>query len=190
MPFTFRKLPLKGLLLIEPKVFYDERGFFMETYKHPEFFVNGVRGPFVQDNHSCSKRGVLRGLHFQKPPRAQGKLVRVIRGVAWDVAVDLRKDSPTFGKWYGTELSEENHYMLWVPEGFAHGFLALDDDTEVQYKCTAVYHPQSEGGVRWDDPDINIKWPNLGYGIKPIVSPKDAELPFLRDLEIPSTWLV
>jgi len=185
MPFTFRRLSLKGLVLIEPKVFYDERGFFMETFKHPEFFVNGIRGPFVQDNHSRSKRGVLRGLHFQKPPRAQGKLVRVTRGVAWDVAVDLRKDSPTFGKWFGTELSEDNHHMLWIPEGFAHGFLALDDDTEVQYKCTAVYHAQSEGGVRWDDPDIN-----LGYGIKPTVSPKDAALPLLRDLDLPLNWTV
>ncbi|MFQ3621579.1 MAG: dTDP-4-dehydrorhamnose 3,5-epimerase [Spirochaetales bacterium] len=188
MPFKFRRLPIKGLILIEPQVFPDERGFFLETFRHPEFFAAGIIGPFVQDNHSRSHRGVLRGLHFQLPPRGQGKLVRVTRGRAWDVAVDLRKNSPTFKKWYGTELSETNFRMLWIPEGFAHGFLALEDNTELQYKCTALYHPPSDRGLRWDDPEIGIQWPNLGYGIKPTLSPKDASLPLLHEITLPEDW--
>ena len=182
MPFTFTKTPIEGLVIIEPRAFPDERGFFMESYKQSDFEKVGILGPFVQDNHSRSKRGVLRGLHFQRPPYAQGKLVRVSRGHAWDVAVDLRKGSPTFGKYFALELSESNRLMLWIPAGFAHGFLALEDDTELQYKCTAEYNAASDGGLRWNDPDIAIAWPDIG--IPPIVSAKDAALPTLREVRL------
>lgn len=180
MPFTFTKAPIDGLVIIEPRAFPDERGFFMESFKQSEFEKAGIFGPFVQDNHSRSKKGVLRGLHFQRPPYAQGKLVRVSRGRAWDVVVDLRAGSPTFGKYFALELSEENGRLFWISEGFAHGFLALEDDTELQYKCTAEYHAASDGGVRWDDPDLAIAWPDIGMA--PIVSAKDAALPLLREL--------
>jgi len=180
MPFTFTKAPIDGLVIIEPRAFPDERGVFMESFKQSDFERAGIFGPFVQDNCSRSKKGVLRGLHFQRPPHAQGKLVRVSRGRAWDVAVDLRVGSPTFGKYYALELSEENRRLFWIPMGFAHGFLALEDDTELQYKCTAEYHAASDGGVRWDDPDLAIAWPDIGMA--PIVSAKDAALPLLRDL--------
>jgi dTDP-4-dehydrorhamnose 3,5-epimerase len=182
MPFTFTKAPIEGLVIIEPRAFPDERGFFMESYKQSDFEKAGVLGPFVQDNHSRSKRGVLRGLHFQRPPYAQGKLVRVSRGCAWDVAVDLREGSPTFGKYFALELSESNRLMFWIPAGFAHGFLALEDDTELQYKCTAEYNTESDGGLRWNDPDIAIAWPDIG--IPPIVSSKDAALPLLREVRL------
>ena len=182
MPFTFTKAPIEGLVIIEPRAFPDERGFFMESYKQSDFEKAGIVGPFVQDNHSRSKRGVLRGLHFQRPPYAQGKLVRVSRGRAWDVAVDLRKGSPTFGKYFALELSESNRLMFWIPAGFAHGFLALEDDTELQYKCTAEYNAASDGGLRWNDPDIAIAWPDIG--IPPIVSAKDAALPILREVRL------
>jgi dTDP-4-dehydrorhamnose 3,5-epimerase len=182
MPFTFTKVPIEGLVIIEPRAFPDERGFFMESYKQSDFEKAGILGPFVQDNHSRSKRGVLRGLHFQRPPYAQGKLVRVSRGRAWDVAVDLRGGSPTFGKYFALELSESNRLMLWIPAGFAHGFLALEDDTELQYKCTAEYNAASDGGLRWNDPDIAIAWPDIG--IPPLVSAKDAALPILREVRL------
>jgi dTDP-4-dehydrorhamnose 3,5-epimerase len=182
MPFTFTKVPIEGLVIIEPRAFPDERGFFMESYKQSDFEKAGIVGPFVQDNHSRSKRGVLRGLHFQRPPYAQGKLVRVSLGRAWDVAVDLRGGSPTFGKYFALELSESNRLMLWIPAGFAHGFLALEDDTELQYKCTAEYNAASDGGLRWNDPDIAIAWPDIG--IPPLVSAKDAALPTLREVKL------
>lgn len=182
MPFTFTKAPIEGLVIIEPRAFPDERGFFMESYKQSDFEKAGILGPFVQDNHSRSKRGVLRGLHFQRPPYAQGKLVRVSRGRAWDVAVDLREGSPTFGKYFALELSESNRLMFWIPAGFAHGFLALEDDTELQYKCTAEYNAASDGGLRWNDPDIAIAWPDIG--IPPLVSAKDAALPSLREVRL------
>jgi len=182
MPFTFTNAPIEGLVIIEPRAFPDERGFFMENYKQSDFEKAGIVGPFVQDNHSRSKRGVLRGLHFQRPPYAQGKLVRVSRGRAWDVAVDLREGSPTFGKYFALELSESNRLMFWIPAGFAHGFLALEDDTELQYKCTAEYNAASDGGLRWNDPDIAIAWPDIG--IAPIVSAKDAALPTLREVRL------
>jgi len=182
MPFTFTKAPIEGLVIIEPRAFPDERGYFMESYKQSDFEKAGILGPFVQDNHSRSKRGVLRGLHFQRPPYAQGKLVRVSRGRAWDVAVDLREGSPTFGKYFALELSESNRLMFWIPAGFAHGFLALEDDTELQYKCTAEYNAASDGGLRWNDPDIAIAWPDIG--IAPIVSAKDAALPTLREVRL------
>ena len=179
MPFVFTPGPLAGLIIIEPRVFADERGYFLESYKASDFAAAGIPGPFVQDNHSRSCKGTLRGLHFQRHPHAQGKLVRVTRGAVWDVAVDLRKGSPNYGKWFGIELTEENHLMFWIPPGFAHGFVALSDNTELQYKCTAEYHAPSDGGVRWDDPDIGIPWPDLG--IPYILSEKDKKLPLLRE---------
>jgi dTDP-4-dehydrorhamnose 3,5-epimerase len=178
MPFRFFPGELPGLVIIEPRVFPDDRGFFLETFKESDFIVAGIPGPFVQDNHSRSSRGALRGLHFQKGLHAQGKLVRVSRGAAWDVAVDLRTDSPAFGKWTALELSEENRRMFYIPPGFAHGFLALEDDTELQYKCTAEYNSDADAGIRWDDPDIAIDWPLTDV----IVSEKDMRLPYLKDL--------
>jgi len=179
MPFEMRTTPIEGLLVIEPKVFADERGFFMESFKASNFAAFGITQDFVQDNHSKSRKGVIRGLHFQRAPYAQGKLVRVTRGRAWDVAVDLRKGSLTFGTWYAVELSADNHLLFWIPEGFAHGFLALEDDTELLYKCTAEYNPTSDGGVRWNDPDIGVAWPQIG--VSPLISSKDAVLPLLKD---------
>lgn len=161
---------IPGLLIIEPRVFGDARGFFMETWNADAFAAAGLNLNFVQDNHSRSQKGVLRGLHFQKPG-AQGKLVRVTRGAVFDVAVDLRASSPTFGQWVGVELSAANHRMFWVPEGFAHGFLTLEDDTDFLYKCTAPYAPQSEHTLAWDDPAVGIDWP-LG-GLDPLISDKD-----------------
>jgi len=179
MPFQMRTTPIDGLLVIEPKVFADERGFFMESFKASDFAAFGIAHDFVQDNHSKSRKGVIRGLHFQRAPYAQGKLVRVTRGRAWDVAVDLRKGSPTFGTWCAVELSADNHLLFWIPEGFAHGFLALEDDTELLYKCTTEYNPTSDGGIRWNDPDIGIGWPQIG--VPPLLSTKDAVLPLLKD---------
>ena len=175
MPFRFTGAPLSGLLIVEPRVFDDERGFFMETYKESEFAAAGIREHFVQDNHSRSKRGVLRGLHFQKAPHEQGKLVRVVAGRAWDVAVDLRPESKTYKKWFGVELSSDNKKMLYIPGGFAHGFVTLSDEAELVYKCTAEYDKASDGGVRWDDPELAIEWPIRDV----IVSEKDAALPRL-----------
>lgn len=162
---------IPDVLIIEPRVFGDARGFFMETWNAAGFAAAGLNLAFVQDNHSRSQKGVLRGLHFQNP-QPQGKLVRVTRGAVFDVAVDLRKTSPTFGRWTGVELSAENMRMFWVPEGFAHGFLTLEDDTDFLYKCTAPYAPQHEQTIAWDDPAVGIKWPDIG--IAPLVSEKDA----------------
>ena len=178
MPFKFRKMNIPDVILIVPKVFEDERGFFMETYKRENFEKAGIRGEFVQDNHSKSKYGVLRGLHFQYPPFSQAKIVRCIRGIIYDVAVDLRKDSPTFGQYVSAILSEYNRYMLYIPHGFAHGFLVLSEMAEVVYKVDNVYAPDYEGGVIWNDPDININWPIDN----PIVSQKDKKWPTLRTL--------
>lgn len=174
---------IADLLIIEPTVFEDARGFFMEFYNKREFAENGLFMEFVQDNHSKSKKGVLRGLHFQtKHP--QGKLVRVIRGSVWDVAVDLRKASPTFGKWFGTELNAVNKKMFYIPEGFAHGFITLEDDTEFIYKCTDFYHPEDEAGIYYNDSEIGIKWPFTEFGIRSdqiLLSGKDAKLPALKE---------
>ena len=178
MPFTFTDGEISGLIIVEPRVFPDDRGFFFESYKQSDFVESGITGPFVQDNHSRSSKGVLRGLHFQHAPHAQGKLVRVTRGRLWDVAVDIRKGSPTFGKWQAVELTEENRLMFYIAPGFAHGFVALEDGTELQYKCTAEYNSRADAGIRWDDPDIGIDWPITDV----LVSPKDAKLPFLKDL--------
>ena len=162
---------IAGPLIIEPRVFGDDRGFFMETWNSTQFADAGLDLAFVQDNHSRSQKGVLRGLHFQNPG-PQGKLVRVTRGAVFDVAVDLRRSSPQFGQWVGVELSAENKRMLWVPEGFAHGFLTLEDDTDFLYKCTAPYAPQSEHTLAWNDPAVGIEWPL--HGVTPMVSEKDS----------------
>jgi dTDP-4-dehydrorhamnose 3,5-epimerase len=162
---------IPGVLIIEPKVFGDDRGFLMETWNAAGFAAAGLDLAFVQDNHSRSQKGVLRGLHFQNPG-PQGKLVRVANGAVFDVAVDLRQSSPTFGQWVGVELSAANKRMFWVPEGFAHGFLTLEPDTDFLYKCTAPYAPQSEHTLAWDDPAVGIEWP-LG-GTEPVLSAKDA----------------
>ena len=177
MPFEFERLEIPDVILIKPKVFGDERGFFMETYKRPDFESAGIKGEFVQDNHSRSRYGVLRGLHFQREPYAQAKIVRVVRGVIYDVAVDLRKDSPTFGKWVGVILSEFNKWQLYVPRGFAHGFVVLSDVADVVYKVDNVYAPDYEGGIIWNDPDLNIDWPLD----EPIISEKDRKWPKLRE---------
>jgi dTDP-4-dehydrorhamnose 3,5-epimerase len=157
---TVTKTPIEGLYVIEPAVHGDSRGYFMETYNQNDMHEAGLDMVFVQDNQSCSSKGVLRGLHFQKQ-YPQGKLVRVIRGRVFDVAVDLRSGSSTFGKWYGVELTEENHKQFYISEGFAHGFLVLSDVAEFCYKCTDFYHPGDEGGLAWNDPSIGIQWPEL-----------------------------
>ncbi|MCD8300171.1 MAG: dTDP-4-dehydrorhamnose 3,5-epimerase [Clostridiales bacterium] len=154
------KAPIEGLLIIEPTVHDDGRGYFMETYNQRDMAEAGLNMVFVQDNQSMSTKGVLRGLHFQKQ-YPQGKLVRVIRGCVFDVAVDMREDSPTYGQWHGEELSEENRKQFYIPEGFAHGFLVLSDVAEFCYKCTDFYHPNDEGGLAWNDPDIGIEWPGV-----------------------------
>jgi len=168
MNFTPSELP--DVLIIQPRVFEDERGFFLESYQKQRFTAAGILFDFVQDNHSLSRRGVLRGLHYQIQ-QAQGKLVRVIAGEIFDVAVDIRRNSPTFGKWMALNLSAENKTMLWIPPGFAHGFYVLSEQAEVLYKATDYYAPQSERTLLWNDPTINIRWPN---GPQPLVSPKDA----------------
>lgn len=179
MPFKFTKLEIPEVILIEPQVFCDERGYFFESYKYSEFAENGINVNFVQDNHSYSKKGVIRGLHYQNPPKAQGKLIKVIVGEVFDVAVDIRKGSPNYGKWVAVVLSAHNKKMLYIPPGFAHGFCALSDVAEVLYKCTNEYAPECEAGIRWNDPQINIKWPISN----PILSKKDSFLPFLKDAE-------
>lgn len=156
--FQFQTTPIEGLYVIEPTVFGDSRGYFMETYQYKEFSEAGLDMVFVQDNQSKSSRGVLRGLHYQTR-NSQGKLVRVTRGVVYDVAVDLRQDSATFGKYYGVTLSDENKKQFYIPEGFAHGFVVLSDEAEFVYKCTNYYDPTSEAGLMWNDPDIGIDWP-------------------------------
>lgn len=162
---------IEGLYVIEPTVFGDERGYFMETYNQNDFKEAGLNMTFVQDNQSMSVRGVLRGLHFQKQ-YPQGKLVRVVRGKVFDVAVDLREGSPTYKQWYGVELSGENKKQFYIPEGFAHGFLVLSYEAEFLYKCTDFYHPGDEGGVMWNDPEIGIEWP-IEDGVELIISEKD-----------------
>ncbi len=170
-------------LLIERPVYRDERGFFLEAYNQAEIEATvGHSVSFVQDNHSRSKRGVLRGLHYQLPPKAQGKLVWVARGAVFDVAVDIRRSSPSFGKWVGYELSEDNLHQLWIPPGYAHGFYVLSDVADVLYKTTAYYAPELDRGIRWDDPDIGIAWPLAGD--TPILSPKDAAAPSLNAAEL------
>lgn len=171
---------IPDVLILEPKVFGDARGFFMESYSQKVFDeAVGHAVNFVQDNHSRSAKGVLRGLHYQLPPHAQGKLVRVTAGSVFDVAVDLRRSSPTFGHWVGVALTGENHRQFWIPPGFAHGFVVTSDSADFLYKATDLYAPQCEGAVRWDDPAVGITWPDLGMA--PLLSAKDVVAPLLAD---------
>jgi dTDP-4-dehydrorhamnose 3,5-epimerase len=182
-----KKIPtaLPDIFLIEPTVFSDSRGFFFESYSRRDMERIGISDDFVQDNQSCSAKGVVRGLHFQSR-NPQGKLVRVLRGSIYDGVVDLRKRSPTFGKSIGLEISAQDFRMLWVPVGFAHGFLSLEDHTEVLYKTTDFYYPQYDAGIRWNDPDLDICWPLAQYGIySAIISEKDARLPLLNQIASP-----
>jgi dTDP-4-dehydrorhamnose 3,5-epimerase len=177
-----KQYALAGLVEFVPRVFADDRGVFFETFSARLMAQAGADAEWVQDNQSNSKKGVLRGLHFQRPPHAQAKLVRVGQGRALDVAVDLRKDSPTYGQHQLVELTAERGNMLYVPAGFAHGFMALEDDTIFLYKCSDYYAPSAEGGLRWDDADLNISW---GTEVAPLVSGKDQELPLLKDFVSP-----
>ena len=175
------KSPIEGVLIIEPRVLGDERGYFFESFSERDFAAaTGIEVKFVQDNESMSKKGVLRGLHFQRQPYAQAKLVRVVRGKVLDVAVDIRPESPTFGKYVATELSGENHRQMFIPKGFAHGYLVLEDNTVFQYKCDEYYHPESEGGIAWDDPQIGIEWGVEADDV--ILSDKDKNRPMLSSL--------
>jgi dTDP-4-dehydrorhamnose 3,5-epimerase len=170
---------LPGVLIVEPKVFGDDRGFFMETFHEKRYADAGISGPFVQDNYSRSAKGILRGLHFQEP-HAQGKLVQVLAGAVYDVAVDVRRGSPTFGRWVGVELSTDNRRQLWIPPGFAHGFCVLSESADFHYKCTTLYSPDTERGVLWNDPDLGIPWPVSS----PLLSGKDAKAPRLKDATV------
>lgn len=173
-------LAIPDVILFEPRAFEDDRGYFFESFNQQLFDeAVGRSVTFLQDNHSASCKDVLRGLHYQTAPSAQGKLVRVVRGAAFDVAVDIRPDSPTFGKWVGETLTGKNRRQLWIPEGFAHGFLALEDDTEFLYKVTNFYDKNCDRSLRWDDPTIGIEWPLAG---KPLLSPKDAAAPLLQEV--------
>jgi len=180
MPFTFSPCPIQGLFEIQPKIFGDSRGYFLENYSQRDFEQAGIQARFVQDNESRSVKGVLRGLHFQKS-HPQGKLVSVTEGEVFDVAVDLRPASATFGKWYSVVLSGEKKNQLFIPEGFAHGFLVLSETAVFSYKCTDFYYPEDEGGLIWNDPDIGVIWPDLG--MEYVLSGKDLKLPPLRALE-------
>jgi len=170
---------LKGVVVFKPKVFEDARGYFLESYNRNVFHTAGVDAEFVQDNQSLSQKGVLRGLHFQNPPHAQGKLVRVITGAVFDVAVDIRKESPTYGQWYGIDLTEENKWMMYIPPGFAHGFLTLRDNTIFSYKCTNFYNKASEDCLLWNDPEIGITW----NASDPLLSEKDLQGKLIREFK-------
>ncbi len=185
MPFEFKPLRIPEVILVEAKAFGDRRGYFKETYQQAEFMKNDIPLPFVQDNFSFSSYGVLRGLHYQKPPFAQGKLVTAVRGTLFDVAVDIRHGSPTYGQWVGELLSEENHRLLYIPPGFAHGFCVTSDVAALAYKVTAPYSAKCETGIIWNDPTINVEWPVES----PTLSDRDVALPFLADADNPFTWL-
>ena len=176
MSITFRTLSIPDIILIEPKVFFDNRGFFFESFKASDFEKFNIPTNFVQENISLSRKNVLRGLHYQKDPKAQGKLVSVLRGGVLDVAVDIRNGSKSFLKWVAVDLNDRNHAALYIPPGFAHGFIALTDDVHFLYKCTNEYDPQADAGIRWDDPDIGIAWPVQN----PILSDKDKNLPYVK----------
>jgi len=180
MQVSFKKLDIPEVVQIMTRTFEDNRGFFIETYKHSDFRANGIPNMFVQDNYSYSVKGVLRGLHYQEHPKAQGKLVMIWEGEIFDVAVDVRKGSPTYGKWVGTVLSARDYSSLYVPVGFAHGFCVLSETAKVMYKVTQEYSPESEGGIIWNDPEIGIRWPDAA----PLVSERDARLPMLREADI------
>jgi dTDP-4-dehydrorhamnose 3,5-epimerase len=178
MPFKFKESPLKDVIIIDPEIFGDSRGSFRETYKKSEFHNYGITVDFIQDNYSISSKGVLRGIHFQSEPYSQAKLIRITSGSVFDIAIDLRKNSPNFGKWFGIELSVDNGTMLYIPEGFGHGFLTLEDNTHFQYKCSQEYNGSADGGIYYNDPDIAIEWPKMDY----IISDKDMNLPLLKDI--------
>ena len=178
--FTFTETKIKGVYIIDVKTYGDHRGYFMETYKEEDFVTAGLDYHFVQDNQSSSRKGVLRGLHFQKT-FPQAKLVRVLKGEVFDVAVDLRKDSETYGQWVGVLLSEENHRQFMIPRGFAHGFVVVSDHAEFAYKCDEKYHPEDDGGILWNDPDVAIEWPDVG---EVILSEKDKKNPKLAECKI------
>ena len=177
--FEFKRLAINDVVLVTPKTFQDNRGFFFETYNRTEFFKNGFTHDFVQDNQSFSYYGVLRGLHFQRAPKGQGKLVRCINGCILDVAVDIRPASPTYGKWVSAYLSASNKYALFIPNGFLHGFYTISKEAEIVYKCTSEYDPALDAGVIWNDPEIGISWPEP----YPILSDKDKALPLLREVK-------
>lgn len=179
MPFEFKKLEIPGVVLVRPAFIKDERGFFAEIYKYPDFQALGIQNPFLQMNHSLSAKNVLRGLHYQKDPFAQSKFIRVLQGKIFDVAVDIRRGSPFFGKAITVTLDADKREMLFIPEGFAHGFLTLSDEAEVEYLCSNVYSPQNERGLFFGDPALGIKWPAKD----PIVSAKDRTHPFLKDID-------
>ena len=179
MPFTFKRLSIPDVILIEPSSFSDDRGFFFESFKESDFFSNGIDKKFVQDNFSHSINGVIRGLHFQKAPKAQAKLVTVLKGKIFDVAVDIRKNSPTYGKWVSEILSDDTHNLLYVPEGFAHGFCVISDEADVLYKVSNEYSQEHERSIIWNDPKLNIQWPIK----KPIISNKDNKLSLLENLD-------
>mgnify|MGYP001294117773 FL=1 len=179
MPFTFKRLSIPDVILIEPQSFSDDRGFFFESFKESDFFSNGIDKKFVQDNFSHSANGVIRGLHFQKAPKAQAKLVTVLKGKIFDVAVDIRKNSPTYGKWVSEILSGDTHNLLYVPEGFAHGFCVISDEADVLYKVSNEYSQEHERSIIWNDPKLDIQWPIK----KPIVSNKDNKLSLLENLD-------
>lgn len=179
MPFIFEKTEIEGVILIKPKIFGDERGFFLETFKKKDFVNAGINEDFIQDNHSKSSYGVLRGLHYQKKPNVQAKLVRCTRGKILDVAVDIRPSSPSFLKWVKRELTEENKYQLFIPKGFAHGFAAMSDIVEVMYKVSGDYSPKDENSILWSDSDINIDW---GIDFEPLLSEKDKTAKSIKEL--------
>lgn len=181
MPFEFEKQKIKDVILIKPRVFGDSRGFFMETYKKSDFFNNGITVEFNQDNHSKSSKGVLRGLHYQANPYAQAKIVRCIKGKIFDVAVDIRPKSETFGEYVKAELSEENKYMIYIPVGFAHGFVSLSDEVEILYKASGEYNPQADRGILWNDKDIAIDWE---INFEPLLSEKDKIQPALKNINL------
>jgi dTDP-4-dehydrorhamnose 3,5-epimerase len=185
MPFQFQRLDIPDVILVTARGFSDARGFFMETFKQSEFAANGIPDTFVQSNFSRSLHGVLRGLHYQKPPHAQAKLVRVLRGEVFDVAVDIRSGSPTFRRWVGVHLSADRPQLLYIPVGFAHGFCVLSNEADFAYQITAEYAPQAEAGIVWNDPDIGISWPVAD----PILAPRDAQLPRFKDVDISFTYL-
>jgi len=179
MPFKFKRLKIPEVILVEAHPFPDERGFLMEGFKESIFTENGIKAKFVQDNYSHSIKGVLRGLHYQKDPKAQAKLVMAIRGEIFDVAVDMRKGSPTFGNWIGEILSEQNHKLLYIPEGFAHGYYVISNEADVHYKVNSEYSPVHERGIIWNDPEVSIKWP----ADKPIMINKDLMMPILKNAD-------
>ena len=181
MPFEFESQKIKDVILVKPKVFGDSRGFFLESYKKSDFYANGIDVEFNQDNHSKSSKGVLRGLHYQANPHGQAKLVRCAKGRIYDVAVDIRPSSKTFGQYVKVELTEENKHMLYIPVGFAHGFVALTDEVEILYKASGEYAPQADRGIIWNDKDINIDW-NIDF--EPLLSEKDKIQPNLKDINL------